>query len=64
MTSSTGRILGWPVALGLLAAVYLSGLGAVLFAPAGDPVATWWPAAGISVALMVLAPRHWWPWLA
>ncbi|HEU4811114.1 MAG TPA: PAS domain S-box protein, partial [Nocardioides sp.] len=47
-----------------LAAVYLSGLGAVLFAPAGDPVATWWPAAGISVALMVLAPRHWWPWLA
>lgn len=64
MTSPTGRFLGWPVALGLLTAVYLTGLGAVSFAPDGDPVATWWPAAGISVALMVLAPRRWWPYLA
>ena len=32
--------------------------GAVLFAPDGSPVATWWPAAGLSVALLALAPRR------
>ena len=27
-------------------------------------MATWWPAAGIAVALLVLSPRSWWPALA
>jgi PAS domain S-box-containing protein len=27
-------------------------------------VATWWPAAGLAVALVALAPRRWWPALA
>ncbi|MCW2845168.1 MAG: sensor signal transduction histidine kinase [Nocardioides sp.] len=62
MTSS-GQ-LRWPVALGLLVAVYTAGAGAVVFAPPSDPVATWWPAAGIAVAMVALAPRSWWPALA
>jgi PAS domain S-box-containing protein len=48
----------------LLAGVYLAGAGAVLFAPQGSPVAAWWPAAGIAVALVLLSPRSWWPGLA
>ncbi len=48
----------------MLAAVYLAGVGAVLFAPPGDPVATWWPAAGLAVSLLSLAPRRWWTLLA
>ncbi|MGZ6751938.1 MAG: ATP-binding protein [Nocardioides sp.] len=55
---------GWPLALVLLVSVYLAGVGAVLFAPADDPVASWWPAAGIAVALLLLLPRSWTPWLA
>ena len=49
------------LAAALLAAVYVAGVGAVLFAPHGSPVATWWPAAGFSVALILLAPKAWWP---
>lgn len=64
MVSSTGPQLRWSTALGLLGAVYLAGVGAVFFAPRGDPVATWWPAAGLAVALIALAPRRWWPLLA
>ena len=64
MTLSGLRCPGWLVALGMLAAVYLAGVGAVLFAPPGDPVATWWPAAGLAVSLIALAPRRWWAPLA
>lgn len=64
MTSSGVRRPGRLVVLGMLVAVYLAGVGAVLFAPPGDPVATWWPAAGLAVALVALAPRRWWPALA
>jgi PAS domain S-box-containing protein len=64
MTWSVPRCPGWLVALGMLAAVYLAGVGAVLFAPPGDPVATWWPAAGLAVSLVCLAPRRWWTLLA
>lgn len=60
MTWRVPRRPGWLVALGMLAAVYLAGVGAVLFAPPGDPVATWWPAAGLAVSLVCLAPRRWW----
>ena len=52
--------LSWPVTVAMLAGVFVAGVGAVAFAPSGDPVASWWPAAGISVALIALAPRRWW----
>ena len=48
----------------LLALVYVGGISAVYFAPVSSSVATWWPAAGISVVLIVLSPRSWWPALA
>ncbi len=42
-----------------LVLVYVAGVGAVLFRPDGSSVATWWPAAGAAVALLVLCPvRH------
>ena len=48
----------------MLALVYVGGISAVYFAPESSEVATWWPAAGISVVLLVLSPRSWWPALA
>ncbi len=48
-----------PAALGALLGVYLLGVGSVLFAPAGSTVAVWWPAAGLGVAMLVLAPPRW-----
>ncbi|HET8961367.1 PAS domain S-box protein [Nocardioides sp.] len=53
--------VGALAALGALVAVYLAGTQAVHFAPEGTQVATWWPAAGISVSLLVLAGRPRWP---
>ncbi len=47
----------------LLALVYLAGVIAVLFRPEGSDVATWWPSAGVAVALLMLSPRRSWPWL-
>ncbi|MCD4525172.1 ATP-binding protein [Nocardioides sp. cx-173] len=47
------------VTLGYVAIFCLSVLS-VHFAPLGSEVATWWPAAGVGVALVVLSPvRHW-----
>ncbi|MGZ5418572.1 MAG: sensor histidine kinase, partial [Nocardioides sp.] len=46
-----------------LVAIYLAGTGAVSFASDEGAVASWWPAAGLSVALMAMAPRAWWPLL-
>ncbi|MGZ4484478.1 MAG: PAS domain S-box protein [Nocardioidaceae bacterium] len=43
-----------------LAGVYACGVTSVLFAPAGSEVALWWPAAGLSVVLLLLHPRRWW----
>ncbi len=51
-------------ALGALVAIYVAGTQAVHFAPEGGQVAAWWPAAGIAVSLLALAPRAWWPALA
>jgi len=54
--------LSWPVTLALLAGVYGASAGAVAFAPGVERVATWWPAAGISVVLLTLSdPRRRWP---
>ncbi len=48
------RSLLWAaVMLGL---VYVAGVGAVLFRPENSLVAAWWPAAGVAVALVVVAP--------
>ncbi|HEX6487114.1 MAG TPA: MASE1 domain-containing protein, partial [Nocardioidaceae bacterium] len=46
---------------GLLAAVFLLGVTSVLLAPADTRVAVWWPAAGLSAVLLLLAPRAWRP---
>ncbi|MCW2791409.1 MAG: sensor signal transduction histidine kinase [Nocardioides sp.] len=61
---TSGGQLRWPAALILLVLIYAAGAGAVAFAPPHDPVASWWPAAGIAVALLALSPRSWWPALA
>ncbi|MDI6909797.1 ATP-binding protein [Nocardioides sp.] len=61
MSSSRRGQLGWPAAVGLLAGVYVAGVGAVAFAPQDDPVATWWPAAGLAAVLVAASPRRrWW----
>ena len=59
--STTGHKLA---ALVTLVAIYLAGIGAVNFTPEGGAVSSWWPAAGLSVALIAMAPRSWWPVLA
>ena len=56
--------VGALAALGALVAIYLAGTQAVHFAPEGGQVAAWWPAAGIAVSLLALAPRAWWPALS
>jgi PAS domain S-box-containing protein len=52
------------VVAGALAGVYLLGTSAVLFTHPDSTVAFWWPAAGVAVAMVALAPRSWWPALA
>ena len=44
--------------------VYLLGTTSVLFAPAGSTVAVWWPAAGVAVAMLLVAGHRWHAWLA
>ena len=48
----------------VLLGIYLAGTGAVYFRPEGSSVAFWWPAAGLSVALVATMPRSWAPGLA
>ena len=64
--SHTGR--GWvtpaAAAAAVLLGIYLAGTGAVYFRPEGSSVAFWWPAAGLSVALVATMPRSWAPGLA
>ncbi len=51
---------GSVTALGLVV-IYALGVGSVLFTPDDGGVALWWPAAGVGVALVVLArPRARW----
>jgi PAS domain S-box-containing protein len=62
---TVGGRLRTPVALVLgLAAVYLLGAAAVWFTPQDGSIAYWWPAAGVSVVMVALAPRSWWPAVA
>jgi PAS domain S-box-containing protein len=58
--SFSGRLSTWPAAIALLAAVYAAGVNAVAFAPQAGSVASWWPAAGLSVSVLVLQPRRRW----
>lgn len=59
--SKSGRgPITWPWALVLLAAVAAAATVSVVVAPAESPAATWWPSAGIAVALLGLTPRRWW----
>ena len=51
------------IAVGLLG-VYLLGVWAVWFTPQSGSVAFWWPAAGLSVGMVALAPRRWAPGIA
>ena len=50
----------WRQPVLLLGLVYLSAVGAVYFRPDHGVVATWWPAAGFTVALLVLDRRERW----
>lgn len=62
--SNSGRgHVAWPVALVLLGAVLAAGVLALATKPEDAPAATWWPAAGIGVAMLGLTPRRWWWWL-
>lgn len=58
MSSSRHGLSGWPLAVALVLGAYVAGVGAVLFRPEASRIATWWPAAGIAVALLALAPRR------
>ncbi|MBF4163405.1 PAS domain S-box protein [Nocardioides acrostichi] len=53
MTVSGHRFLSLPMTSLLLGVVYLAGTTSVMLRPAGNPVAVWWPAAGVAVALVV-----------
>ena len=44
----------------LLLGAYAAGVGAVLFASDGTPVATFWPASAFAVTVLALAPRRRW----
>ena len=57
--SDNGRRWAGPAAVAVaLLGVYVAGTSAVLFRPEGSDVSFWWPAAGISVALVALVPRR------
>ncbi len=46
---------------GLVVAAYLAGVGALEVGRATGSTAAWWPAAGIGVVAVLLAPRRQWP---
>jgi PAS domain S-box-containing protein len=45
----------------LVVAAFLAGVGALAIGRATDSTAAWWPAAGIGVAAVLVAPRRSWP---
>lgn len=56
VTRRDRRELGRSWTLVLLAGTCLAGVLAIWATPAGCPVASWWPAAGIATALVALSP--------
>ncbi|MSZ78100.1 MAG: hypothetical protein F2667_13425, partial [Actinobacteria bacterium] len=59
---STQRRVGWPAMLALLTATYVTAFCSVRWSPSDGPVAAWWPAAGLAVVALSLAPRDWRAW--
>jgi PAS domain S-box-containing protein len=59
--SGRSPYVGAIAALGALVAIFVAGTQAIHFAPEGAHVATWWPATGIAVSMLILSPRRWWP---
>ncbi len=59
---SRGRLDSESLLLGaLVVAAYLAGVGALEVGRATGSTAAWWPAAGIGVVAVLLAPRRHWP---
>lgn len=56
MSTSQRRYLGLRPALALLGLVVVVGIASVTLRPEGATVAVWWPAAGLSAAVVALAP--------
>ncbi|QIG42751.1 PAS domain S-box protein [Nocardioides anomalus] len=54
------RPLGWAPAVALLVGAAGAAAAAVRLAPAGQSVATFWPAAGLGLVAVVLSPRARW----
>ncbi|WP_164519690.1 PAS domain S-box protein [Nocardioides ferulae] len=63
MEKVTARAVGWPVTLLVLLAILAVGTTSVILSHEGAPVATFWPAAGITVALFCFSPHRRWPLL-
>ena len=64
MTHRAERPVGWAPYLALLVGVMAAGALAVRLAPDGHAVTTFWPAAGLGLIMLALAPRGRWPALA
>ncbi len=58
MSTATRRAAG---VAGLLVAILAAATTSIVWRPTPDAVATWWPAAGLSVALLVRSRRTTWP---
>lgn len=56
-----GRTRRAAVLLATAVAIFVAATLSVALRPAGDPVATWWPAAGLSTFLVLRLERHRWP---
>ena len=59
----TARAVSWPVTVLALFAILVVGTTSVILSHEGAPVATFWPAAGITVALFCFSPERRWPLL-
>ncbi len=57
MTAAWRRVL----VAGLVACTLAAGLVGIEISHHTDVTANWWPAAGVSVAALFVAPRAWWP---
>lgn len=60
MTPHADRPLGWAPSFALLVGVVVAGAAAVRLTPEEATVATFWPAAGLAIIALALAPRHRW----
>ena len=58
VTPHADRPLGWAPSIALLVGVVVAGAVAVRLAPEGSTVATFWPAAGLAIIALALAPRR------